>query len=141
MLERTKVRLERQRAKAAPRAQSRPDEISTRPERKDRAESRYIPSEVRERVFERAGHQCHYRSADGTRCSARTRLEIEHVRPFAIYRSQRRSSAVLHGDGIQLRLVVPDSLPGGLAIYGARFGRYPLDPTLVFVLSASSRSP
>ena len=42
---------------------------------------------------------------------------------------------------IELRLVVPDSLPGGLAIYGARFGRYPLDPTLVFVLSASSRSP
>ncbi len=80
-------RLERQRAKAAPRAQSRPDEISTRPERKDRAESRYIPSEVRERVFERAGHQCQYRSANGTRCSARTRLEIEHVRPFAIYRS------------------------------------------------------
>ncbi len=80
-------RLERQRAKAAPRGESRPDEISTRPERKDRAESRYIPSEVRERVFERAGYQCQYRSADGTRCSARTRLEIEHVRPFAIYRS------------------------------------------------------
>jgi len=80
-------RLERQSAKAAPRAKSRPDEISTRPERKDKAESRYIPSEVRERVFERAGHQCQYRSADGTRCSARTRLEIEHVRPFAIYRS------------------------------------------------------
>ncbi len=34
---------------------------------------------------------------------------------------------------IVLRLVVPDSLPGGLAIYGARFGRYPLDPTIVFV--------
>jgi len=80
-------RLERQRAKAAPRAQSRPDEVTTRPERKDRAESRYFPSEVRERVFERAGYQCQYRSADGTRCSARTRLEIEHVRPFAIYRS------------------------------------------------------
>ena len=80
-------RLERQRAKAAPRGESCPDKIATRPERKDRAESRYIPSEVRERVFERAGYQCQYRSADGTRCSARTRLEIEHVRPFAIYRS------------------------------------------------------
>ncbi len=80
-------RLERQRAKAARRPESRPDKISTRPEKKDRTESRYIPSEVRERVFERAGHQCQYTSADGTRCSARTRLEIEHVRPFAIYRS------------------------------------------------------
>lgn len=32
-----------------------------------------------------------------------------------------------------LRLEVDASLPGGLAIYGARFGRYPLDPTFVFV--------
>ena len=80
-------RLERERAKAAPREPSRPDEIWIQPERKDRAESRYIPTEVRERVFERAGYQCQYRSADGTRCSARTRLEIEHERPFAIYHS------------------------------------------------------
>jgi hypothetical protein len=35
---------------------------------------------------------------------------------------------------IELKLAVPDSLPGGLAIYGARFGRYPLDPTIVFGL-------
>ena len=27
------------------------------------------------------------------------------------------------------------ALPGGLAIYGARFGRYPVDPTVVFVRS------
>jgi predicted transcriptional regulator len=33
-----------------------------------------------------------------------------------------------------IRLEVDDALPGGLAIYGERFGRYPLDPTLVFVL-------
>ncbi len=25
-------------------------------------------------------------------------------------------------------------LPGGLAIYGRRFGRYPLDPTVIFLL-------
>jgi hypothetical protein len=35
---------------------------------------------------------------------------------------------------ITLRLEVDDALPGGLAIYGERFGRYPLDPTVVFVL-------
>ncbi len=35
---------------------------------------------------------------------------------------------------ITLRLEVDDALPGGLAIYGERFGRYPLDPTLAFVL-------
>ena len=33
-----------------------------------------------------------------------------------------------------LRLYVDDILPGGLAIYGEEFGRYPLDPTLVFAL-------
>jgi hypothetical protein len=31
-----------------------------------------------------------------------------------------------------IRLEVQESLPGGLAIYGKDFGRYPLDPTLVF---------
>ena len=33
-----------------------------------------------------------------------------------------------------VRLEVDSSLPGGLAIYGARFGRYPLDPTMLLVL-------
>jgi hypothetical protein len=33
---------------------------------------------------------------------------------------------------IVIRLEVSDALPGGLAIYGEKFGRYPLDPTLVF---------
>jgi hypothetical protein len=33
---------------------------------------------------------------------------------------------------IKIRLEVDDSLPGGLAIYGDKFGRYPLNPTIVF---------
>jgi hypothetical protein len=33
-----------------------------------------------------------------------------------------------------VRLEVDDALPGGLAIYGAKFGRYPVDPTIVFAL-------
>jgi hypothetical protein len=32
-----------------------------------------------------------------------------------------------------IRLEVDEALAGGLAVYGARFGRYPLDPTVVFV--------
>ena len=32
-----------------------------------------------------------------------------------------------------IRLEVDDALPGGLALYGARFGRYPVDPTVLFV--------
>ena len=33
-----------------------------------------------------------------------------------------------------VRLEVDAALPGGLAIYGARFGRYPVDPSIVFIL-------
>jgi hypothetical protein len=33
-----------------------------------------------------------------------------------------------------IRLEVSDALPGGLAVYGSRFGRYPVDPSVVFVL-------
>jgi hypothetical protein len=33
-----------------------------------------------------------------------------------------------------IRMEVDEALPGGLALYGARFGRYPLDPTLVLTL-------
>ena len=33
-----------------------------------------------------------------------------------------------------IRLEVDESLPGGLAIYGADFGRYPLDPTVLLVM-------
>ena len=34
---------------------------------------------------------------------------------------------------IVIRLQVDEAFPDGLAVYGKRFGRYPLDPTLVFV--------
>ena len=51
------------------------------------AVTRYIPSEVRERVLERAGYRCQYRSPDGARCSSRTGLEVEHTKPFAVWRT------------------------------------------------------
>jgi Glycosyl hydrolases family 2, sugar binding domain/Glycosyl hydrolases family 2, TIM barrel domain/Glycosyl hydrolases family 2 len=35
---------------------------------------------------------------------------------------------------VVVRLEVDDALPGGLAIYGSKFGRYPVDPTVAFVL-------
>jgi len=35
---------------------------------------------------------------------------------------------------VAIRLEVDAALPGGVAVYGERFGRYPLDPTLVFHL-------
>ncbi len=84
-------RLDRESKKDAPAEKSRPDEIQksdeAHGEEKEKAKSRYIPSEVRERVLERASHRCQFKANDGTRCTARTGLEIEHERPFAIYRS------------------------------------------------------
>jgi hypothetical protein len=38
------------------------------------------------------------------------------------------------GGEVVVRLEVDAALPGGLAVYGARFGRYPVDPTVAFVL-------
>jgi hypothetical protein len=51
------------------------------------AESRYIPSHVRESMHDRADYQCQYQGPDGTRCRSRTGLEIEHTRAFALYRN------------------------------------------------------
>ncbi len=42
--------------------------------------------------------------------------------------------AAARASEIVVRFEVDPSLPGGLALYGERFGRYPLDPTLVFFL-------
>ncbi|HOX03274.1 MAG TPA: glycoside hydrolase family 2 TIM barrel-domain containing protein [Candidatus Paceibacterota bacterium] len=40
---------------------------------------------------------------------------------------------------IVIRFEVDASQPGGLALYGERFGRYPMDPTLVFSMRSSRR--
>jgi len=41
---------------------------------------------------------------------------------------------------IVIRLEVDDALPGGLAIYGERFGRYPVDPQIIFHLGSHETS-
>ena len=48
--------------------------------------------------------------------------------PKSVLKQARKKGAIV------IRLEVDDALPGGLAIYGEQFGRYPLDPTLAFVL-------
>jgi hypothetical protein len=63
----------------------------TEPQRATQAEtgppevSRYTSSEVRERRFEKAGYQCEFRGPDGSRCTCRTGLEIDHILPFAVF--------------------------------------------------------
>ena len=74
-------RRKRQKAGAAP-------SRSERDDKKDEpAKSRYVASEVSERVHERGRYQCVYSGPDGTRCTARVGLHIDHASPFAIYRS------------------------------------------------------
>ena len=100
--QRSLERARRQEAKDA--ARPRPDEVpapapvpakpsasAAQPEApsvpREPATSRDVPAAVRERVFARAEYQCEYRAPDGTRCSCRTKLELEHLRPFAVFRS------------------------------------------------------
>ncbi len=56
----------------------------TRPSRRRRGEdSRYVPAAVRRAVWLRDGGQCTFVSEQGHRCEARTRLEFDHLDPFA----------------------------------------------------------
>ena len=89
------------------------------PKNDEPAKSRYIASEVSERVHAREGYQCAYSAPDGTRCIARTGLQIEHVRPFGIFRSH---------DERFLKLLCPAH--NGLAaerVYGAAFIQRKID--------------
>jgi hypothetical protein len=44
---------------------------------------RHIPSEVKRTVWRRDGGQCTFVSEQGRRCESRTRLEYDHLEPFA----------------------------------------------------------
>jgi hypothetical protein len=50
---------------------------------KEPTHSRYIPAAVRDKVLLKDNYQCSYVSLNGTRCSCRRDLEIDHIIPFA----------------------------------------------------------
>ena len=82
-----KKKLERRKKREnSPKAKSRSNEIAKNDEP---AKSRYISSEVSERVHARAGYQCEHYALDGRRCTSRTGLQIEHV-PTVWHLSQQR---------------------------------------------------
>ncbi len=74
-------KLERRRKREAARSKTRPDEVTGAKKREGHERSRYIPSSVRERLLERADYQCEYRGLGGVRCTARSRLEVDHIEP------------------------------------------------------------
>ena len=83
--------------------------------------SRYVPAEVRERVLEKSNYQCEYRSPDGTRCTCRTDLEVEHMKPFAVYHTH---------DEKYLRVFCrPHNLFVAKQYYGGEFVQKKIDAT------------
>lgn len=48
------------------------------------ATSRYVPVRVRRAVWRRDGGRCAYQGSQGLRCTETTRLEFDHIVPFAL---------------------------------------------------------
>ena len=89
-----KRKLERRRKREARKQNPCPGDEEKQSEEPQRGETRGSPAvarqvsaEVRERVLEKARHSCEYRGPDGARCRSRTGLQIEHTRPFSVYRT------------------------------------------------------
>lgn len=112
-----KKKLERRnkRQSRAP-APSRSDEMVKKAEP---ATSRYISSEVSERVHARANYQCEFHADDGTRCTARTGLELDHALPFGIYHKT--------DEGILRLLCASHNLFTAERVYGADFIQRKID--------------
>ncbi len=83
------------------------------------ARSRYIPSEAIERVHARGNHQCEFKSVDGRRCRSRTGLQVDHERPFAIFRS--------HDERFLRLLCPPHNRLAAEHVYGAEFIQRKID--------------
>jgi 5-methylcytosine-specific restriction endonuclease McrA len=84
--------------------------------RASRADSRHIPAEVKRAVWKRDGAQCTFVSKTGHRCSARTRLEFDHVQEYA-----RGGEATV--SGIRLRCWAHNQYEAERT-YGAEFMRH-----------------
>ncbi|MCB9882050.1 MAG: HNH endonuclease [Planctomycetes bacterium] len=73
-------------------ASPRPDEVAITIETETappvvppKAPSRYVSSELRELVFERASYRCEFVTGGGVRCDERTGLQIDHIVPHGLH--------------------------------------------------------
>ncbi|MCB9881816.1 MAG: HNH endonuclease [Planctomycetes bacterium] len=73
-------------------ASSRPDEVAIASETEiappvvpSKPPSRYVPSELRELVFERADYRCEFVTGGGVRCDERTALQVDHIVPHGMH--------------------------------------------------------
>ncbi|MCB9883616.1 MAG: HNH endonuclease [Planctomycetes bacterium] len=82
---------EKQGSNVAPASVSpRPDEVaiaieSAPPVIPSKPPSRYVSSELRELVFERANYRCEFVTGGGVRCGARTGLQVDHIVPHGLH--------------------------------------------------------
>jgi hypothetical protein len=53
---------------------------------------RWVPAAVRRAVYARDDGRCSFVAADGRRCAARARLELDHVEPWALGGSAKRDN-------------------------------------------------
>ncbi|MCB9882578.1 MAG: HNH endonuclease [Planctomycetes bacterium] len=70
-------------------ASPRPDEVAIAieiapPVIPSKPPSRYVSSELRELVFERANYRCEFVTGGGVRCDERTGLQIDHIVPHGL---------------------------------------------------------
>ncbi len=86
-----KQKLQRRKKREATRSKTPLEEAAGTPKCKGHERSGYVRSSVRERRMEHAGYQCEYTGPDGVRCTARTRLEIDHPIPGKEARAARRT--------------------------------------------------
>ena len=66
------------------RAPRRPSQATPTSAAEPARRSRHVPAATRRDVFGRDGHRCTFVAADGTRCTSRHDLEIDHVVPWAL---------------------------------------------------------
>lgn len=78
-------RVQRREARIAAAARkTKVDDCGTGAKTRPRPSSRAGRLADRDRVLVDAGNQCSYRASDGTECRARSFIEIDHVRPWAL---------------------------------------------------------
>ncbi len=47
-------------------------------------ESRYIPVKLKRKLFGLANYRCEFVNRDGSRCSSRVNLQVEHIKPYSL---------------------------------------------------------
>jgi hypothetical protein len=90
-------------------------ESTTRPRAERSADRPAIPRHVRREVWARDGGRCTFVAADGQRCGTRERLELDHVRPYALGGASSTSN-------LRLRCRAHNLFEAG-RIFGAEFMR------------------